>query len=141
MVQASFSPSPKELRNVSLCALGELEPDLVIRGDLLDVYTGEVLVDHLVAVKGKWIAWVGPRRSLEGGKSCTFLDLKNYILIPGFVDAHAHLGTYLRPDYFLEASLPTGTTTVVTELIDVAFKLSYDAVSYTHLTLPTILRV
>lgn len=127
-VSMCFSPSSEELVEVSSCALGDVAPDLLLRGDLVDVYTGEILKDQLVAVKGRWIAWVGPESAFEGPWDCRFFDLSGYLLIPGFVDAHAHIGTYLRPDLFLKASIPTGTTTIVTELIDLVFKLGYEGI-------------
>lgn len=123
-----FSPSYEELLEVLSCAVGEGVPDLIVRGDVLDVYTGELLRDHLVAVKGRWIAWVGPEKEVGDPRGRRFLDLKGYVLVPGFVDAHAHIGAYLRPDLFLHASIPTGTTTIVTELIDLVFKVGYQGI-------------
>lgn len=128
--ESVFSPFPThtELKSVFACAVGEMPPDILVRGDILDVYTGELLKDHLVAIKGRWITWVGPEKVSEGRSGCPVLDLNGYVLIPGFVDAHVHLGVYLRPDLFLEASIPSGTTTVVTELIDLVFKVGYEGI-------------
>lgn len=123
---ASLYPSQEELEALSACALGEAPVDLCLKGSVLDVYTGEVLPDRLIGVKGRWIAFVGREEDLDLGGNAEVLDLKGLLLIPGMIDAHAHLGTYGRPDLMLEAAIPTGTTTVITEMIDIVFKVGYE---------------
>lgn len=116
-------PTPQELEAVAVCALGESPPDLVLKGQVLDVYTGEVLPEQVIGIKGRWIAFVGPQGEFPAEGA---IDLGGLLLIPGLIDAHAHLGTYGRPDLMLEAAIPTGTTTVVTEAIDLVFKVGYE---------------
>lgn len=121
----SLLPTPEELEATAACALGQLPPDLVLKGPVLDVYTKEVLPDRVVGIKGRWIAFVGPEGEYPSEGA---IDLEGLLLIPGLIDAHAHLGTYGRPDLMLEAAIPTGTTTVITEVIDLVFKVGYEGI-------------
>ena len=107
-------------------SLGEEKADLIISGgDLVNVYSGELLKDHSVAIKEGWIAYVGPDASRTIGPDTETIDASGKVLIPGFVDGHAHMILYGRPDEFLRYAMKGGTTTIITEIMELIYPLGY----------------
>jgi len=100
--------------------LGKGEAEMVlVNATLLNVYTGEWLRDQSVLVKGEWIAHVGPLLQDAVGPGTTVLDARDRVVIPGFMDGHAHLADALySPAEFLRCAMAGGTTTIVTETIE-----------------------
>jgi adenine deaminase len=118
--------SVEKMKDLASVALGEKEADLVVKGaDLVNVYTREVLKGYSVATKGKWIAYVGPDAGRTIGSQTTVIDGKGKVLIPGFVDGHAHMLYYASPQEFLRYAMRGGTTTIVTEIMELTFALGY----------------
>ena len=116
----------KEMKKLMQVSLGEEKADLVITdGDLVNVYSGEILPKHSVAIKGRWIAYVGPDASHTTGPETKVVEASGKILIPGFVDGHAHMTYYCAPDDFIRYAIKDGTTAVVTEVIELAYLLGY----------------
>lgn len=124
------SPAAARLESLVNVALGSEKADLaVVGGDLVDVYTGEVLKGWSVAVKGEWIAYVGEDASHTVGPQTKVIDASGRTLIPGFIDGHAHmLHTYGTVEEFLKYVIRTGTTTIISETLDFAFTLGYEGV-------------
>ena len=100
-------------------ALGKEKADLIIEnGKLVNVYTGEIYTED-IAIKGKWVAYVGNVGHTKGPKTRT-IDASNRYLLPGFIDAHIHIGgTHLTMTRWAEALLANGTTSVATDLYDI----------------------
>jgi len=118
--------SAERMKNLAAVSLGEEEADLVIKGvDLVNVYTREVLKGYSVATKGKWIAYVGPEANHTIGSGTKVIDGAGRALIPGFVDGHAHMLYYASPQEFLRYAMRGGTTTIVTEIMELTFPLGY----------------
>ena len=116
----------KEMNELIRVSLGEKKADLVITGgDLVNVYSGEILPKQSVAVKGRWIAYVGPDASHTIGPETEIVEASGKILIPGFVDGHAHMTYYCAPDDFIRYAIKDGTTTVITETIELTYLLGY----------------
>lgn len=110
-------------------ALGREVADLVIsNARLVNVYTGEVLDDQCVAVKGTRIAYVGDDDGQGIGPQTELIDARGQVLIPGFIDGHIHLDWFSTIDEFLRAAIPRGTTTVCTEMSSVADGLGYEGI-------------
>ena len=110
--------SAEKMRDLAAVALGEKEADLVVqRADLVNVYS--------VATKGEWIAYVGPDANQTLGSKTKVIDGKGKVIIPGFVDGHAHMLYYASPQEFLRYAMTGGTTTIVTEIMDLTFALGY----------------
>ena len=100
-------------------ALGNRKADLVVTGGrLLNVYTGELLENTSVSVKGSWIAYVGPDGSHTIGPKSEVIDATGKILIPGLIDGHTHLSWLCCVDEVLKQTLPDGTTTIITETME-----------------------
>jgi adenine deaminase len=118
--------SAEKMKNLADVSLGEEEADLVVKGvDLVNVYTREVLKKTSVAVKGKWIAYVGPEATHTIGSGTKVIDGAGRALIPGFVDGHTHMLYYASPQEFLRYAMRGGTTTIITEIMELTFPLGY----------------
>ena len=113
----------QEMANLIKVALGTEKADLAItNGSLVNVYTGELLHGYSVAVKGERIAYVGEDARHSIGADTKVIDATGKTIIPGFVDSHTHIN-FCTPDEFLRYSFRGGTTTIITEMIDIAFAL------------------
>jgi len=120
--------SAEQLRSLANVALGNEKADLaILGGDVVNVYSGELLEGWAVAVKGDRIAYVGPDASHTVDHETRVIDASGKVLIPGFIDGHAHvMHTYGTLDEFLKYVIPTGTTTIISETLDFAFTLGYE---------------
>ena len=109
-----------EAQKVIDVALGREKADLaIVDGTVLNVYTGEFLEQCSVAVKGEWIAYVGPNPEKNIGQETEIIDARGKILIPGLIDGHAHLADFqYSPAEFLRYAMVGGTTTIITETIE-----------------------
>lgn len=123
------SLSPQQMNMLMRVSLGREKADLVITGgDLVNVYSGELLKNQSVAVKGKWIAYVGPDADHCIGPETRSIDASGKTLIPGLIDGHTHLFFYSALDEFLRYAIRGGTTTIITELVDITFSLGYSGI-------------
>lgn len=110
-------------------ATGREKADLaVVNGTLINVYTGELLEGYGVAVKGERIAYVGKEAGEMVGPDTTVIDAAGKMLVPGFIDTHAHMCFFCPASEFLRYSMRGGTTTIVTELIEVSFPLGFQGI-------------
>ncbi|MFQ6080443.1 MAG: amidohydrolase family protein [Candidatus Bathyarchaeia archaeon] len=110
-------------------ALGKRKSDLVIKGGtLVNVYSGEVLENIDVAVKGDRIAYVGEDASHTIGGKTQIIDASKFFVAPGFIDAHTHIDFYCTPTEFSKASLLHGTTTVFAEPDELANVLGFEGI-------------
>jgi adenine deaminase len=116
----------KELMKV---ALGEAQADLaVIGGDVLNVYTGELLKEIDVLVKGDTIAYVGKKTEKSIGPSTEIIDAHGKVLIPGLIDGHTHVDDLYPVDELVKYALTGCTTTIITETSAVCSVLGYAGV-------------
>lgn len=100
--------------------MGRRPADLVVRGGtLLNVYTGELLEGWGVAVTGERIAAIGPDLDHTIGPETQVIEAKGRTVVPGFIDGHTHLDNIQTLHEFLKAAIPTGITTVITELVHI----------------------
>lgn len=84
---------------------------LLDHASLLDLHTGTVDRDQAVLVEGERIVAVGPRERVARPAGARIRDLGGQLLLPGFIDCHAHLGAV---EYELEKKLTTpGSLTVL----------------------------
>jgi len=110
-------------------ALGNEPADLVIRnGRLVDVYSGRVVDGRSVAVKEKWIAYVGPDAGHAIGAGTNVIEADGRLISPGYMDTHTHLCNYWNMADFLFHALPGGTTTFITELETAGYSLGAEGV-------------
>lgn len=106
-------------------ALGKEKADLVIKGgSLVNVYTGELLDNYSVSIKGDKIAFVGENADHTIGDSTRVIDASGKILAPGFIDGHVHV--HVAFDEHLRYSLSAGTTAIFIELGDLTTIAGYE---------------
>lgn len=100
-------------------ALGRAPADLaIVHARLANVYTGELLEDYAVTVKGKWIAYVGPAPEANIGHETVVIDAQGLTVIPGFIDGHIHLAPLFDAAEFSRCAIKGGTTTIIAETMD-----------------------
>jgi adenine deaminase len=119
----------KESKALMQVALGHEKADLaVINARLANVYTGEILDDFAISTQGRWIAYVGQNADDTIGPQTEVIDAGGQTVIPGLIDGHTHLSWLCRIDEFLKYAAKGGTTTIVSETLEV-----FPVVGYTGL--------
>jgi len=122
-------PDKKKIKELMDVSMGRQKADLVIvGGDVLNVYTGELLRSWSVAIKGQRIAYVGDDAGHTMGQDTEIIDASGRILIPGLIDGHTHLLMYYTLSEFLKYAMRGGTTTIVSEAIELAFPYGYEGI-------------
>jgi adenine deaminase len=105
--------SPELWDALVMCARGKREPDLVVQGGtVLNVYSGE-LMEANVWVVGERIAYVGPR--VYEGSAANVIDASGQIVVPGYIEPHAHPFQLYNPHRYAECVLARGTTCSVND--------------------------
>jgi adenine deaminase len=124
-----FSTSREKIKGLMKVALGEALADLaIVNGDVVNVYTGEVLKGNTVLIKGDTIAYVGDNAAKSIGPSTQVIDARGKVLIPGLIDSHTHIDdTYLVSE-LVKYALKGGTTTIITEVGGIGSLLGYQGV-------------
>ena len=114
-MRAQSADGQESRRGLIEVALGRRPTDLYIRdGRLVNVYSGEILEGQDVAVSQRRIAYVGPPNGqLKPGDE--IMDIGGSYLLPGFVDAHAHVDFFANPLSLTPHLLTTGTTAVMAD--------------------------
>jgi adenine deaminase len=110
-------------------ALGVEPADMVIeKGSVVNVYTGEIMDNCAVAIKGKWIAAVGPDAASAADKSTLVVDASGKTLSPGLIDGHTHVW-FFTMEAFLPYAIKGGVTTIITETMEFLPMGGYDGVT------------
>ena len=124
-----------ERRRLTAVARGAAPADLYVRGGtLLNVYTGELYPAN-VAIRGERIAYVGLREDMVGART-RLLDVAGRVLVPGYLEPHAHPDHVLTPSGLARFVLPLGTTSVFADSLQLwelgglrAFRVVADALA------------
>ncbi|MDM8549176.1 adenine deaminase C-terminal domain-containing protein [Desulfobacterales bacterium HSG2] len=121
------SGNSEELINV---ALGQEKADLaVISARVLNVYTGELLDDCSISIKGKRIAYVGTDPGDTIGEKTVVIDARGKTVIPGLIDGHTHIASISDIGEFLKYAMKGGTTTMITETMEAFAVRGYEGVT------------
>ena len=106
-------------------ASGRQKADLVLKNaTYVNVFSNELLTCDIAVANGL-IVGLG---SYEGEVE---YDMTGKIVCPGFVDAHIHLESSLvTPKEFVRATLPHGTTTVITDPHEIANVCGTEGIQY-----------
>jgi adenine deaminase len=117
------------LQSQILAALGKRPLTLLIRNvRLVDVYQERVVETNL-GIYGDRIVSVLPRGTYESSESAPkrTLNANGRYALPGFIDAHIHIeSALLTPDRLAGVVVPTGTTTLLVDPMEVANVAGYD---------------
>lgn len=97
-----------------------LEPAdrVILHGNLINVYTGEIQEDCAVGIRGEWIAGVGEPVVGMIGEKTDVIDAAGRTILPGFIEGHTHLCSMIHPAGFLPYAMKSGTTTIITETLE-----------------------
>ena len=112
--------------------LAQLPDTQVVSGArLIDSRGGPPIEDAVVVVEGERIGAAGPRAQVRLPANARVFDARGLTLLPGFLDAHFHLGNAKLPSLFLFHG--------VTSVRDPgAWNESYDAVKKSSLPIPRL---
>ena len=111
-------------QNMPLAALtrvasGQEDADLaILNARIVNVYSGEILDNCTVGIKGEWIAWVGDAPKKVDEAHTRVIDARGKTVIPGFIDGHTHMAWLTDPAEFLKTAMKGGTTTLITETME-----------------------
>ncbi|WP_419660916.1 Ade: adenine deaminase [Desulfosarcina variabilis str. Montpellier] len=101
-------------------ALGRAPADLaIVNARLVNVYTGEILDNQSVCTCNAHIACMGQDVGHAIGETTQVIDAQGATLIPGLIDGHTHLAWLFTADAFLKYAARGGTTTIITETLEV----------------------
>src|SRR5215472_7496569 len=115
------------LQNQIRAALGEQPLDLLVRNvRLVDVYR-ETIVETDLGISGDRIVAVLPGQARTARVT---LEAGGQYALPGFIDAHIHIeSALLTPERLAEVVVPTGTTTLLVDPMEVANVAGYDGLA------------
>lgn len=124
----------KNKRTLLKAALGKIKVDLAIKNiELLNVITGEIYPATVFVHEG-FVVHVEDKNLDKGLDNVTeVIDGQGQYLTPGLIDAHVHIeSSMMIPRNFAAASLPHGTTTVITDPHEIANVYGVEGVEYMH---------
>jgi len=96
-------------------------PETVIQnGTLFNAFTGEFLPGQSLWIAEGKIAYAGPDTDYLDDDRTDVIDAEGMTLLPGLIDGHTHILIGSGIEEFIRHVLPGGTTTIITELIEIA---------------------
>ena len=123
--------SKQQIERLMHGAMGEIKADLIVTGgELINVYSGEILEGMKIAVLDGRICYVGPNAAHTRGPSTRHLDAKGLVIAPGFIDGHTHIGHFCRPYEYLQAYVPHGTTSLIASCDELATVFGFRGVKF-----------
>ena len=119
-------------KRLSDVALGNVPPDTIItRGTVFNVFTREFIKKQAIWIKDGTIAYVGPDHDPCKGEKTQVIDAEGMVLLPGLIDGHTHaISNRIGIEEFIKHVTPSGTTTLVTELMEFAPIVGKDGIEY-----------
>ncbi|MEM9641333.1 MAG: adenine deaminase [Pseudomonadota bacterium] len=115
-------------------AMGRSMADTVIRGAIwVNVYSGELLPQHDVAIARGRIAFVGPDAGHCIGPKTDVIEARGRYVLPGLCDGHMHVESGLvTVTEFARAVIPHGTTSMFIDPHEIANVLGLPGVRLMH---------
>ncbi|MEM7615211.1 MAG: adenine deaminase, partial [Pseudomonadota bacterium] len=108
--------------------------DTVVRGGIwINVYSGEVLPGHDIAIARGRIAFVGPDASHCTGPGTQIIEAQGRYMLPGLCDGHMHVESgMVTVTEFARAVIPHGTTSMFIDPHEIANVLGLPGVKLMH---------
>ena len=123
--------SPEERVTLMNTAQGRTPADVILSGgQLVNVYSAEILPHVWVAIKGARIAFVGTPEPSMVGKETEVHELNGRFILPGFIDGHTHLDSIFQVGAYAEYALAFGNTAAVSEVAMTANAMGVKGVEY-----------
>ncbi len=106
-------------------ASGRKKADLLLKNArIVNVLSGEIVNDSVAVFDGK-ICGFG------NYKANSVIDLKNKLLLPGYIDGHIHIeSSMITVSEFARVVVPLGTTLVIADPHEIANVLGLDGIKY-----------
>lgn len=121
--------SAETMKKLIHVASGKQGADLAIcHARLLNVYTGEFLDNQCISIKNGYIAFVGNNADHTMSEDTLRIDAMGKTVIPGLIDGHTHLASFVEISRFIPYAVQDGTTTIVTETMEAYPIMGYDGV-------------
>src|SRR4030043_2237080 len=107
-------------------ARGDAPADLLLKNaKIINTFVG-IIEEGNVAICGDRIAGIG-----NYIKSKEAIDLKGIYLAPGLISGHTHVeSSMLHPAQYAQAVVPRGTSTVITDLHEIANVAGFDGINF-----------
>lgn len=120
-----FELELKKKHRIIAAAAGREPADLVLKNAVyVNVFSNELCQADIAVAEGV-IVGLGEYSGIAE------LDMTEKIVCPGFIDAHIHLESSLvSPREFVNAVMPHGTTTVITDPHEIANVMGTDGIEY-----------
>ena len=100
-------------------ALGHIPPDTLVKNwTLFNVFTEEFMGGQSLWIKDGMIAYAGSETNPGGDSRTEVIDAEGMVLLPGLIDGHTHIISRTNIEEFVRYVIPGGTTTVITETIE-----------------------
>ena len=97
-------------------SIGDVKADLLIHGNLVNVYSGSISESY-VGVKNGRIIYVGGKQI----KAAKKLDVGSKFVLPAYIDGHMHIeSSLLTPSQLALAVIPRGTCCVIADPHEIA---------------------
>ncbi len=116
-------------RSLSEVALGNLPPDMTVKnGTVFNVFTGELIEGQSIWIKNGMIAYVGSDSPPIQDDQTRVIDADGRVLLPGLIDGHTHIISRTSIEEFVKYVIPSGTTTIITETIELAMVVGIEGI-------------
>jgi len=107
----------KDVKGLIRVSSGEAPPDLIVKdAEILDVFSGSIYKGNIWVYKS-WIAYVGEKEPFTGDETL-IVDAKDFVAVPGYIDAHGHADLFYNPSTFGDFVVTRGATTVFSDAHD-----------------------
>ncbi len=124
-----FVKNPPEL--LYLAALKQVPVDILVKDCVVfNSITGEFLEKQAVWIKDGWIAYCGADFEPLMDEHTKIIDAKGRTILPSLIEAHTHVMSLTGIEEYVRFVIPSGTTTVVTETIELASVVGADGIDF-----------
>ncbi len=113
-------------------ALGEVPPHIVIiKANLFNSLTREFIPGQSIWIKEGRIAYVGNDSDPPKDHQTQVIDASGMTVLPGLIDGHTHtVSNRYGIEEFIRHVIPTGVTTIITEVMETATVAGKEGIEY-----------
>ena len=117
---------------LSRVALGEIPSDLVItNAQFFNSLTGEFIKEQTIWIKDGRIAYAGADPDFARDHQTRVIDAGGMVILPGLIEGHTHtVSNRYGIEEFIKHLIPTGVTTIITEVMETAYIAGKEGIEY-----------